>query len=302
MPDVTIIGAPTSAGAYAPGQESAPTALREAGLVDALEAQGLDVSDAGDGPLRRWTPDPAHPRAQNVRDVADAVRDADSAVSDALDNGGLVLVLGGDCTVGTASFQALRRKDESAALCYLDLDADMNTPHSSRAGALDWMGLGMLLGVEGAVEGVVELGQLDPRRLVQIGLWDDESTAWELDQLARRLIEVVRSAEVSADPAAAAGRALASLPQDTGSIAVHFDVDVIDFVDAPLSEDTNRNIGLTLDDAATCLAALMGDRRVRVLTVTELNPHHGAADGSTLRRFVAHLAHAIAARFSQLAS
>jgi arginase len=69
------------------------------------------------------------------------------------------------------------------------------------------------------------------------------------------------------------------------AVAVHFDVDLIDFTDAPLSENTGRNEGTTLDAAMSALAALVADDRTIAVTVTELNPLHGAEDGSTLRRF-----------------
>jgi arginase family enzyme len=36
MTEIAILGVPTSAGAFAAGQEGAPTALRKAGLVAAL--------------------------------------------------------------------------------------------------------------------------------------------------------------------------------------------------------------------------------------------------------------------------
>src|SRR5262249_13916262 len=45
---VGVIGVPTSAGAFAPGQEQAPAALREAGLVALLRDAGVEVSDYGD--------------------------------------------------------------------------------------------------------------------------------------------------------------------------------------------------------------------------------------------------------------
>ena len=51
---IAVIGAPTSAGAFAPGQEDAPAALRAAGLVEALGA-----SDRGDTPRFRWRVDHA---------------------------------------------------------------------------------------------------------------------------------------------------------------------------------------------------------------------------------------------------
>ena len=98
---------------------------------------------------------------------------------------------------------------------------------------------------------------------------------------------------VSASPAAAAGEALAALAA-CDRLAVHFDVDCIDFTDAPLSENTGRNIGLTQDAAFAALAAVLLDSRVSALTVTELNPDHGAEDGSTLAAFVDGLVAALA--------
>lgn len=294
MADLTVVGVPTSAGASAPGQELAPAALREAGLIAQLANRGLLVRDVGDGALQRWSPDRDHPRAQNVDQVAAAVRDTTEVVAAALHTSARVLVLGGDCTVGTASFQALSAHDDSAGLIYFDLDADMNTPDTTDFGALDWMGLGMLLGVSGAVSGVVRLGQLRPERLVLLGFNEGSSTEWELGQLERYQITKVTDNEVRAHPRAAARQALASLPADTAAVAVHFDVDVIDFVDAPLSEDPNRNLGISLDNALATLTELLRDRRVRVVTVTELNPQHAAADPTALPRLIAGVADALA--------
>ena len=42
---LAIIGAPSSAGAYAPGQEKTPAALRAIGLIEHLTAHGIPVDD-----------------------------------------------------------------------------------------------------------------------------------------------------------------------------------------------------------------------------------------------------------------
>src|SRR6266536_602007 len=63
---LNLLGVPSSMGAFAPGQEDAPAALRAAGLVDQLQAAGVEVNDLGDLPRRRWTPDADNPIAQNV--------------------------------------------------------------------------------------------------------------------------------------------------------------------------------------------------------------------------------------------
>ncbi len=92
----------------------------------------------------------------------------------------------------------------------------------------------------------------------------------------------------------AARAALAAVPAECGVVVVHFDVDVVDFIDAPLSENPGRNVGIPLETALEALAALLDDSRVAALTVTELNPLHGEADGSTIARFADGLASACA--------
>jgi hypothetical protein len=59
-------------------------------------------------------------------------------------------------------------------------------------------------------------------------------------------------------------------------VAVHFDVDLVHFLDAPLAENTDRE-GVTLEVAADRAAPPHGRPRFRALTVTEHNPLHGAA-------------------------
>ena len=96
---------------------------------------------------------------------------------------------------------------------------------------------------------------------------------------------------LAADPERAASRALEAL-EGCDAVAVHFDVDLVHFLDAPLAENTDRE-GVTLDAAAGALRVLTADPRFRALTVTEFNPFHGVADGSTTRRLVEVLARAL---------
>ena len=77
---------------------------------------------------------------------------------------------------------------------------------------------------------------------------------------------------------------------------VHFDVDVIDFTDVPLSENWGRNVGISHDAAMRALAVLLASPRLAGLTVTELNPDHAKAEPGGLERFTAALAGALAPR------
>src|SRR5438270_13900394 len=64
-----LIGVPSSAGAHGPGQEKAPIALREAGLLGALREAGLTVEDLGDLPLVRFEPDLRNRKQQSQAQV-----------------------------------------------------------------------------------------------------------------------------------------------------------------------------------------------------------------------------------------
>jgi arginase len=291
MSRVTIVGAPTSAGAYAPGQEEGPRALRDGGLLDALRAGGVEVRDAGDVAAFRWAPDPERPRAANLATVADRARQVGAKVASAGD--GTVLVLGGDCTVELGTVAGLRDRVERLGLVYLDLHADLNVPSSVVDGALDWMGVAHLLDVDGAEGELAGIGSSRPLlgddQVVFLGI--KPGTEWEQATIEQRGLSVVDVEALAADPARAAEQALGAL-DGCDAVAVHFDVDLVHFLDAPLAENTDRE-GVALDVAATALRRLTADRRFRALTVTEFNPSHGAADGSTTRRLVEVLARAL---------
>ena len=97
---------------------------------------------------------------------------------------------------------------------------------------------------------------LDPSQVVVLGHEHSQATDWERSVIAERSIAVVAAEALRADPAAAAERALAQLA-DATRVIVHLDVDVVDFVDAPLSENTGRNVGVPLAAVATALPVLL---------------------------------------------
>jgi arginase len=294
---LALIGTPSSAGAYAPGQEQAPAALRAAGLASMLP----DVVDHGDSELWRWRPDPSEPYAQNLDAVVAAASSTASRVREAAADGRRVLVLGGDCTVGVGTVAGLAR---STGLLYFDMHPDLNVPASVPDGALDWMGLAHMLGQPGTRPQLSTVGGdgplLLPHQVQLFGYRPDQCTPHELETIERLSLDGIEMGDVASDPEAAAHNALARLGGRCDRIAIHFDVDVIDFTDAPLSEHPGRNIGLPFDTALRALGVLLESERVVALTVTELNPDHGAEDGSTLRRFVERLARALAPSHASL--
>jgi arginase len=268
-------------GAHAPGQERAPAALRAAGLLERLP----DAVDLGDATLRRWTPDREHRRAQNAGAVVAAAGEVRERVTHALADGRRALVLGGDCTVELGVVAAA----PGAGLVYFDMHPDLNTPETVPGGTLDWMGVAHLLSLPGTHPAVAAVADLVPGDVVLLAADETQITAAE----RRTSLPTVPMNDVLDDPAGAARRALAQLGHDR--LLVHFDVDVVDFVDLPLSENTGHNIGLRFAAARAVLEVLLADPRVVALTVTEHNPLHGAEDGSTTAALAGALAAVVCA-------
>jgi arginase len=292
-----LIGVPTSAGAFAPGQEQAPSALRNAGLVESLRQSGIDVRDHGDRDVWRWRPDRANPRAQNLGAVVEIVRETAGRVAEAVAAEEATLVLGGDCTVGIGTVAGQVASGERVGLVYFDSHADLNVPASVREGALDWMGMAHMLGEPGAepeLAGVAGRSPLlEDDQVVLFGWGIEQATLFERETIERRGISAIPVADVAVGPEAAARRALELVEQRCDRIVLHFDVDVVDFTDVPLSENWGRNEGLAYDHTIEALATLLTSPKLTGMTITELNPDHTEDGANSVERFVADVSRAL---------
>jgi arginase len=287
MSDTVLIGVPTSAGAHHAGQERAPRALREAGLVKRLQEAGLGIDDAGDLPGATFAVDHEHPGRRNLPAIAGVAREVADAVAGALDSGRLPLVVGGDCTITLGVIAGFRRRHRDVGLAYVDGDSDLHLPDSGGSGIGDSMGVTHLLG-GGAPElaglgGAIPL--LDPARLAIVGPDPRETTDAQRRFLAERGVSFQEAPELIADPAGAAARALSAIGAASGPIVIHFDVDLIDSGDLPLGNFPHYGSGVGLEDAVTCLRVLRRDPSFAGLVLTEVNPTHDG-NGSQLRRYV----------------
>jgi arginase len=171
---------------------------------------------------------------------------------------------------------------------YADRHYDINTPDSTTDGALDWMGLAHALALPGCAGTLTDAfgpgPLLEPSQVAWLGVAPQRATDGEREQAARLALHTATSQAPAADPAAAAAAALDRLP--AGPLAVHIDVDVPDFTDAPLAEDTGgRTTGPTLGQAEQALTLAGQDPRATALSIGELNPTRSAGDPDALPRF-----------------
>lgn len=284
--NLSVIGAPSSAGAYAPGQEKAPAAFRRHGLLAALSGSGLQVTDRKDVAAFRWRPDPDHPKAMNVAAAAGTARAVADRVAQALAASDKVLVLGGDCTVELGTVAGALAGSASVGLVYVDLDVDLNIPATSD-GALDWTGVAHLLDLPGAS---VELASLGSRRpmlrasdvlfLAAGNISDPEAAT--IEQLR---LPVISLQEVRAGPQAAARRAR-EWARGFDRMLVHVDADVLAYTAFPVAENVRRDDGLRLDELRQVLKHLAAAPNFSALTLTEINPDHAPDEAETFAQLI----------------
>jgi arginase len=290
--DLTLIGAPSSAGAYAPGQEKAPAALRAAGLATSLESAGRRVTDLGDVAGFRWRVDRDRPRAMNIGQTAAVACSVAERAACAFAQGAKLLVLGGDCTIELGTVAAALGTRRDFGLVYIDLDTDLNTPESTTDGALDWMGMAHMLGLPQTVPKLTSWAPrnplLHPHQVFYFGV--DNIEPFEQQQIAELGLRSIRLPQVVKDPVRAARRVLDTWGRQFDCLLVHLDLDVLDFVDTQLAENNRRNWGLTFEQLMAALHVFVQEPRWSALTICELNPDHTESDGSTIRSFVQALA------------
>lgn len=271
---LSVIGAPSSAGAYGPGQEKAPAVFRKHGLLEALQDVGWHVTDRGDQPLVEWRKDPVHPGTNNVDLVANTARGVADAVAEALADGHTALVLGGDCTIELGTVAGATRDGSSVALAYIDLDADLKTPDTGD-GVLDWMGVAHLLAVPGTQPELTTIGGQAPMltaptiRLLGV----DNITESEKAIIEERGIHLEALSTVKEHPQQVAARTR-EWASGYDRLLVHLDSDVLDNERFPIAEMSDLRGGLNLASLAKLLTDLCANPNLAALTIAEVNPDH----------------------------
>ena len=277
-PTIALLGVPSAAGAHSPGQEKAPKLLRGAGLAERLLAEGLEVDDLGDLAVEPAAVERDARMLQTAARAAAVAHEVAARIG-GLDDDETALVIGGDCTILVGVVAGVARRAERVGVVYLDAHTDLNTPASTRQGALDWMGVAHLLGEPSAANELSEIGPRFPlladQDIIFVGTVGSELTRFERQTIERRGLRVISAGEVRADPGAAARRATAALLGRVDRFVVHFDLDVVDYVDFPFSDNPyRRNDGLLLTDAFAVVGELARQPGFTGLVVTEINPDH----------------------------
>lgn len=296
---IALIGAPSSAAAFAPGHERAPAALRAAGLAERLTAAGYEVSDLGDCAPQVFADDDEHPRARNLSAIVAGLNDLRPRVEMAIKSGALPVILGGECIQALAVIAGARRYYKHVSLLWMDRDADLNTPGTTPSGRVDGMAMAHIVG-RGAPELVRFWGEPPLVREPDVTLFGIERIdPPEQEFLNGSPMRHVLAADVQRMGAtAAAQQVLERMHADGHEIVLHFDLDVVAQEDFA-AVDLPGTGGLRIGEVREALQVFARHKNVIALEVTEYNPEKDS-DARGAQIVVDILTEALAARLAAL--
>jgi arginase len=274
---VKIIGVPMDLGAGRRGVDMGPSAIRIAGLNQAIAFQGFEVADAGNvhvHPPESMTA--TNPRAHYLKEIAEASEELARLVEATLEEGAIPVVLGGDHSIAVGSVAGVssyyRKQDQKIGIVWLDAHSDVNTPESSPSGNIHGMPLAALLG-RGAKELTHIAGfapKVLPENTVIIGARSVDPPEREL--LKNLNIRVITMSELDERGMATVMKEAVEIASN-GTVGFHVTMDM-DFIDpfyAP-GVGTPERGGATYRESHLAMEKLADSGKVLSVEITEVNP------------------------------
>ncbi|PJK15426.1 arginase [Lysobacteraceae bacterium NML07-0707] len=272
---VSIFGVPTDVGAAHRGASMGPEALRVARLAEAIARRGVDVLDLGDvsGPRNpEAAPVDGYRHLQEVIAWNQAVFEMSSQ---ALAEGTMPIMLGGDHCLAIGSIAAVaahaRKAGKKLRVLWLDAHADFNTSDVTPSGNIHGMPVACLCGL--GPEVLVNLGApgpaIRPDEVRQIGIRsvDREEKRlvkeYALDIYDMRYIDEIGMRRVMEE-------ALEGVDENT-HLHVSFDVDMLDPTIAP-GTGTRVPGGVNYREAQLMMEMIADTGRMASLDLVEVNP------------------------------
>ena len=274
---VRIIGVPLDLGASRRGTDMGPSALRIAGLGNALRRMGYTVAREEDIPapaMETGTPEDLKARFKpQILEVCSRLADRVVAL---LKDGDFPLVLGGDHSIAMGTFAGTashyRDQGESVGLLWFDAHGDMNIPGVSPSGNIHGMPLAHLLG-KGDEDLKNILGfdpKVNPENVALIGIRDID--AHEREIIRDSGIHAFTMREIDEHGMAAVSRrALEVVNDGTAGFHISFDVDGCDPTVIPGS-GTLVPGGVSFREAHLLMEYCADDGNLLSMEIVELNP------------------------------
>ncbi len=275
MAKTILIGAPLDSGQKRPGCLMGPAAYRVAGLASAIRDLGHSVTDWGDlapAPLRDATcPNAAVHSLPETVAWTEALMDR---VDDALSEGALPVILGGDHSLALGSVAGAAahaaRAGRPLFVLWLDAHSDFHTPLTSTSGNLHGTPLAYIAGRDGFDAFPPFPAPVPADRICLFGIRSVDPA--EHAALLQHSIIPVDMRTLDEQGIIAPLRAfLAQVKKAGGMLHVSLDVDFLDPAIAPAVGTTVPG-GTTFREAHLVMELLHESGLVTSLDLVELNP------------------------------
>lgn len=275
MPNTILIGAPIDAGQRRPGCLMGPAAYRVAGMAQAIREQGHDVEDWGDLSCPDVdAPVLDNPAVHSLAEVLGWTQVLAAKVDDALCEGGLPIILGGDHSLALGSVSGAaayaQRNGRPLFLLWLDAHSDFHTPLTTTSGNLHGTPVAYIAGRSGFEVFPPFPAPIPAERICLYGIRsvDPAEHAALLDHdIAINDMRVLDEHGIVAPL-----RAFLSLVKQAGGM-LHVSLDV-DFLDPSIAPAVGTTVpgGTTFREAHLVMELLHESGLVTSLDLVELNP------------------------------
>jgi arginase len=249
-----------------------PSAIRYAGLKERLEGLGVDCVDRGN--VETAVPEATaqdDPRARFLPEILATCERIAGLVGQALDEGRIPIVLGGDHSIALGTLSGLASRRGPGAVLWLDAHCDLNTPETTPSGNVHGMPLAAALGYGGPRfnSPLLTVPAVQPARVAVIGarVTDPGERALigelglavhTMSKLDRRGIEAVVSE---------------ALERARGAPFVHVSLDM-DGLDPDVAPGVGTPVrgGLTYREAHLAMELVADSGLLGSLEIVEVNP------------------------------
>jgi len=282
---IDIIGAPFNGIGVRPEQENPAQAIRDAGLVSALEQRGASVSDFGDVPIPQFgnlrRPDTG---ILNQSEYSQVCQSLAITIIERQRQDSALIVLGGDCSITLGAIGAFCAQKKPIGVVYLDAHTDFMDPRESSSGEPADYPLWILTG-RGPKELTKPHGPsplLHDENIVIYGYRDP----CVIEQSRIHHYSRERIAELGLEESIDWGMSHLSSPEL--SLWLHLDVDVIDPSEMPAVHFPEHE-GLSMDEVSRLVGSVLNRKNAMGISVA---CYHNDSDpgGAAAKRIVSLLA------------
>jgi arginase len=273
--NIDIIGVPIDLGANRRGVDMGPSAIRYAGLQEAIMSLGINTRDIGN--INVALPENFqiynNSKMKHMREINKTNKILSEIVYNSILSGNVPLIIGGDHSIAAGSIIGAQNILQNIGVIWIDAHGDFNTEKTTLTGNIHGMPLAAVTGT-GSLELVNfkndNINFIDPKKIVLIGIRSIDPE--EGISLKKSGINIFTMADIDMlGMKEIMKKAIKIVEKDTSGIHLSFDMDALSPNEAP-GVGTAVPGGLTYREAHLAAEMISESKKLRSVEFVEVNP------------------------------